>query len=361
MRLVATHFLKENTKIAQTVYNEHGQVLVNAGLVLTARMIRRLQEIGIPYVYIEDDRTKDIQIKNPVSQETKREAISAIQETFEFMKSNENSKLNMYAHIGKNFSKVVSNILDDLRNHKEAISLMADAFSYDNYIFTHSLNVTIYSLALGLKLNLPKRNLEELGLGALLHDIGKTAIPLDILTKPSRLTDEEFAIIKTHTVHGFEILRHEPNIPLLAAHCAFQHHERMDGSGYPRGLKGEEIHPYSRIIGVADVYDACTSNRVYRKAMLPHEALEILYAGAGTQFEPKLIEKFRQAVVMYPNGLTLTLHDNRKAIVIRQNEYLNDRPVVRIIEENGKALSAPYEIDLAKELNVTINQIETNI
>ena len=118
-----------------------------------------------------------------------------------------------------------------------------------------------------------------IGLGSMLHDIGKIAVSKEILLKPGKLTEEEFQVIKTHTTEGFEMLRNSYSVPLLVAHCAFQHHERLDGSGYPRGIKSKDIHDYAKVIAVADVFDAVTSNRVYRSAMLPHEGLEMLYAG----------------------------------------------------------------------------------
>ena len=141
---------------------------------------------------------------------------------------------------------------------------------------------------------------------------------------------------------------------LIIAHCAYQHHERLDGSGYPRGIKGEDIHPFAKIIAVADVFDAMTSNRVYRKAMLPHQALEVLYAGSGTLFDANVIEAFRSSVAMYPNGMVVELNDGRKGIVTDQNKGVTDRPVIRIIEEYGQEIQTPYAMDLSTELDKVI-------
>src|SRR5690606_17963818 len=138
-----------------------------------------------------------------------------------------------------------------------------------------------YSLAIGLKLGYSEAQLEGLGIGAILHDIGKVAIPLEILNKKGKLSEEEYTLVKEHTTNGFEILRKIEELPLLAAHCAYQHHERLDGSGYPRGLKGDDIHPYAKLLAVTDVFDALTTERSYRKAMLPHIALEVIFSGTG--------------------------------------------------------------------------------
>ncbi|WP_370621810.1 HD-GYP domain-containing protein [Bacillus sp. JCM 19034] len=264
-----------------------------------------------------------------------------------------------YPKLNKDFSKVIQDILNDLKSNQQALSILSDIVTYDNYIFTHSLNVTVYTLRLAMELNFNEKQLGEIGLGAILHDVGKMMLPLDILNKPDRLTDPEFKIIQSHTNEGFEYLRKQHDIPLLVAHCAFQHHERLDGSGYPRGIMKNEIHEYAKIIAIADVFDAVTSHRVYRKAMLPNEALELLYAGAGTQFDQSLVEAFRRVVALYPEGLSVTLSDGREGIVIKQNKQLTTHPIVRIISEDGKDLLECYDLDLSKQLDVTIVKMES--
>lgn len=362
MRLVTTNTLQAGVILGKPVYNENGQVLISNGVPLTDRMIRRLLEMDITYVYIDDPKTKDIESPKTISEKTRKEAIQAIEETFHVMHNEkELNKAFAFNKIGKKFTSLIRNILRDVKSNKDVITLLSDVYSYDNYIFSHSLNVTIYTLALGLELKLNDKQLEEIGIGAILHDVGKMIVPLEILTKPGRLNDQEFDAIKMHAEDGFKILRKIPNIPLVAAHCAYQHHERLDGSGYPRGLVGNDIHYYSRILAVTDVFDAVTSNRVYRSAMLPHEGLEILYSGAGRQYEQEIIEGFRRAIAIYPAGLTVYLSDRRKGVVVRQNPGLSDRPVIRIIEDNDKEVEQPYEVDLSKELSVVITETDTTL
>ncbi|WP_405196576.1 HD-GYP domain-containing protein [Virgibacillus necropolis] len=128
----------------------------------------------------------------------------------------------------------------------------------------------------------------------------------------------------------------------------------MDGSGYPRGIAGNDIHPYAKIIAVADVFDAVTSNRSYRDAMLPRDGLEILYAGAVNLFDKEIVEAFKRSVAVYPNGLAVELSDNRLGVVVRQHKHLCDRPIVRIITDESKQDNSPYEIDLSRCLSITI-------
>lgn len=359
MRLVTTSSVEAGTILAKTIYNETGQILLSEGVELKERMIQRLNSLGISYIFIKDSQTEDIEYKGTLSDPVRKKAIQTINSTFsEIQKDSSLSSSFVVEKASRRLSELIRFLMTELGNNKDLLNLLSDAYTYDNYIFTHSLNVTLYSLALGLELKLTPKELETLGLGAIFHDIGKLKVPLDVLLKPGKLTEEEYVAIKEHAETGFQILRKVQTIPLLVAHCAYQHHERINGSGYPRGLTGKDIHFFGKIIAVADVFDAVTSNRVYRKAMLPHEGLEILYAGCGTLFEQEIVEAFRLAVAIYPIGITVELNDGRKGIVIGQNIGLGDRPIIRIMEHNGVQVT-PYELDLKVELNVVITECDT--
>lgn len=358
MRLIATSRLKENDKLAKPIYNENGVTLIQDGVPLTKRVIDRLIELGVTFVYIEDEKTNDIEIENVISEKTRIESVNTIKREFQAIANElKLSKRFNGDHISKNFTKIILDILEEIKSNKDVLTVLSDVFLYDSYIFSHSLNVTVYTLGLALEMNFTDKQILEIGLGAILHDVGKMLTPLEILNKPGRLTNEEFEIMKKHTTDGYKLLKDLPNIPLLAAHCAFQHHERMNGSGYPRGIKGDEIHLYAQLIGICDVFDAVTSNRVYRKAMLPHEGLELLYAGAGTLYNKDLICAFRNTVAIYPVGLEVTLSDGRSGVVVKQNQELSTRPVVRIFKDKGMEVN-PYDVDLMKEISVTITECE---
>ncbi|MFD1737734.1 HD-GYP domain-containing protein [Bacillus salitolerans] len=355
MRLVATQYIEAGTKLHKAIFNEKGQILVNKGIPLTKRMIERLEELGITYVYIEDERTNDVELKSPISDEVRREAVQSIEHTFrELNQKNMMTNSIVLEQSSKKFNDIIRNIILELKDNKDLLSLLTDVVVHDHYIFTHSLNVTLYSLAIGIEMKLPEKQLEVIGLGAILHDVGKMMVSLDVLLKPERLTADEFNEVKKHTTYGYDLLRKLSTIPLMAAHCAFQHHERLDGSGYPRGIKSDEIHIFGKIIAVADVFDAVTSNRVYRKAMLPNEGLEILYAGAGHHFDSKIIEAFRNSVAIYPIGITVTLNNGLSGVVVKQNSGYCDRPFIRILENDGVELQEPYEVNLKDRLDLVI-------
>jgi putative nucleotidyltransferase with HDIG domain len=359
MRLVETSTKLSGTYLGKAIYNNKGQILLNEGVKLVDHLLRRLIEMNIHYIYIQDRFTDDLIPHQALSMKFRKKAIESIEKHFDEFESNRHfSNVLVLEKTAKSLIQLVREIQNEIKNNHDLLALLSDVYTYDNYIFTHSLNVTMYALAIGMKLSLKDHELESLGLGAILHDVGKMKIPEEILFKPSQLTLEEYNEVKKHAEEGFQLLRSISTVSLVAAHCAYQHHERLDGSGYPRGIKGNEIHHFGKIIAVADVFDAVTSNRVYRQAMLPHEGLEILYAGSGEKFDQKIIEVFRQSVAVYPIGITVALNDGRKGVVSKQNLGLSDRPIVRILEDHGQEVT-PFEIDLKTELDVMITDCDT--
>ncbi|GAA0326805.1 hypothetical protein GCM10008967_16660 [Bacillus carboniphilus] len=356
MRLLSVQSLRPGMKLAKPVMNEKEKILLNKGVAVTARMIKRLDDLHIKYVYIEDDISSGIEPVEVIPFAMRRKATGTIESTFRELTGRQQRHANIVVEKAtKPFKGVVKDLLTHIKENRDVVTLMTDVIVYDEYIFSHSFNVTLYSLAIGMEMKLPESQLELLGLGSILHDVGKMTVPTEILMKPGKLTDEEFEEIKKHSENGFQILRNVHTVPLVAAHCAYQHHERLDGSGYPRGLKDKEIHKLAKIIAVADVFDAVTSNRIYRGAMLPHEGLEVLYSGSGQLFDKDIVNAFRKSVAVYPIGITVTLNDGKKGIVSGHHYGLSERPILRIIEENGVTIQQPYSLDLKERKDLIIS------
>ncbi|WP_341805046.1 HD-GYP domain-containing protein [Paenibacillus turpanensis] len=324
---------------------------------LTEKLISRLQHHGISYVYILDGLTDDIVVPDLLSEETRRRATREIRNAFRKTMEEAGRKrpIHHQPSLGKTFREVLNIIVDDLTANKDAMIMLTNMSITDNYLYQHSLNVCIYSTMLGTAYGYTRDELTTLGLGALLHDIGKTHIPLEILAKPGRLTDEEMLVMRSHAEIGFRLLKDEPNIPLLSAHCALQHHERIDGSGYPRGIGGTEIHDYAKWIGLVDSYDAMTTARVYKSAMLPHQALDILYSGAGTMYDLDKLTLFRDKIAIYPLGLEVKLSTGERGVVVDVNSASPQRPILRMVtDEQGNEIKQVYEVDLSKRLDLSI-------
>lgn len=357
MILKSIHNCRPGDTLARSIYTETGTVLVGAGVELTQRMLDRLKNKNITSLYIQDARTDDIIVETLISEGTRREAMAIIHDTFSTVHAFPQKWQQVFSDkaIGRQLRQVMAAVSDELKGSRSAMNLMADACAYDNYIFTHSFNVALYSTALAMKSGFSEKEVLEISIGGMLHDIGKMNVPDQVLKKAGRLTAEEFELMKKHAEYGFEMLRRHEDIPLLAAHCAYQHHERWDGSGYPRRLKQEEIHPFGRLMAVADVFDALTTHRVYRPPMLPHEAMEVLYSGSGRLFDQTYVEALRDSIALYPLGLSVTLNTGETGVVVNSNTGMPSRPIIRILmDENGQELSQPYESDLSKLLHVMI-------
>lgn len=364
MRLVNLDNCQTGTLLGKSIFRENGTILLTQGTYLTNNLIKRLKELNVFTVYIEDEVSEGIEVKESIPPELRQEAAMAITEGLdELVHIHKRPNVHGIMKTGRvvrSIQKVFKDILSCLNESQAALNLLAMAKVQEDHVYNHSLNVSIYACQLAIENGLPIKNIEEIGLGAMLHDLGKLYIPKEILNKPGRLTELEYELIQSHCELGFDRLRKIHEIPLPVAHCALQHHEKIDGTGYPRGLRDHEIHKYAKIISVADVFDAVTSHRTYRPAMLPHQGIEILQRGMGTQFETKQVELFKQCVAIYPPGLTVLLNDGRTGIVSKYNFQSIGRPVVRIIKDQENQVVQPYEIDLSANEHRLLDIVEAD-
>ena len=359
MRLISIAALREGMTVGRTIWNEAGHPLLQKGVVINDVILNRLNQLSLQYIYVEDKLSVGINVEETIQPEVRNKAVHAITSSFHAVRD---ADVEQASFVLDQQSKALGNLIDDLLisilESDEILMVLTDAYMYDEYLYQHSFQVTLYSLAIAKELGYSYEDLRIIGIGAMLHDVGKMLIPTEILQKPDRLTDDEFDIMKMHATYGFDMLRNLHSVSLVVAHCAFQHHERLDGSGYPRGILRDEIHHFAKIISVADVYDAVTSTRVYRSKMLPSQGIAIIESGSGTQFEPEIVEALRRSIVHYPNGTIVLLSDGRRGVVCKQNNEVPDCPFIRIFEEDDEILTATYEIDLSLEEFVTIEKVD---
>jgi HD-GYP domain-containing protein (c-di-GMP phosphodiesterase class II) len=208
---------------------------------------------------------------------------------------------------------------------------------------------------MGKNLELDNKNLFRLGLGAILHDIGKGKIPTEILLKPGPLTEEEFNIMKSHTTYGYEIIKNSSNLDMVTANIALQHHEHWDGNGYPLHLKENDINVFARIVTICDIYDALTANRVYRGRILPHEAAEYIINSNGVIADPSLTKNFVQNVAMYPIGATVLLSTGEIGRVSEIHNAMPLRPVIDIFaHRDSEKRILEHKLNLMDELTIFI-------
>ena len=243
--------------------------------------------------------------------------------------------------------QTVEGLAEAVTQNRTALVALTAMRNYDNYTFTHMVNVSILTMGQARALGIEGRLLREFGLSALMHDIGKVRTPTEVLNKPDKLTDDEFTIMKKHTVDGAEILRRTPEMPALAPVVAFEHHLRVDGTGYPHGVKRNGLNLGTMLCGIADVYDAMRSQRAYQQAFPTDRILAVLQRNDGTQFDQNLVRRFAQLVGIYPAGNLVRLDTGEIAVVVRTYAPDPYRPRVRVvINKEGVKLERPFDLNL---------------
>ncbi|MNM08401.1 Cyclic di-GMP phosphodiesterase response regulator RpfG [compost metagenome] len=226
---------------------------------------------------------------------------------------------------------VAEEMVDTMFTHGDAMLCLARIRAKDAYLMEHSMNVAILLANFGRYLGLERNVLKELTLGGLLHDVGKIMTPDEVLNKPGKLTDEEFGVMRQHVVHSYDILSNTAGITPTMLEVAANHHERLDGTGYPQRLKGDQLSLYTRMSGIVDVYDAVTADRVYKQGMQPTQAFRILLKGINQHFDAELVTKFIKCMGVYPVGTLVQLSNQRLAVVMQRNEQQPLKPMVKVI------------------------------
>ncbi|MBF8982815.1 HD-GYP domain-containing protein [Lutibacter sp. B2] len=364
MRLVPIEAVKEGTVLAQTIYNENGQVLLAKGVKFTENLKDRVKEHKFYSIYIIDEYSQG-EIEDIIKPQVRKKAIDAIHSTLNiasnlddintnsFQKKNLEKKLGQQIDQVQAFSKL---IVDDICNQQEVMINLVDIRNMDNYTFHHSVNSAVLGLVLGIGHGLNKEELYDLTMGIMLHDIGKMFVPMEILNKKGKLDEVEYKIMKDHTVRGFDFLKDHTDLNSKVRIIALQHHERVDGTGYPHGLKDEKINKLAKIGAIVDVYDAFVSDRSYRKALSPNEAVEYIMGSGGRFFDMDMVQTFVKKINPYPVGSAVKLSNNCIAIVEAINSLYILRPIVRVVKQEGKIVE-PFLCDLTKACNIVIEGI----
>ncbi|MDP4145731.1 MAG: HD-GYP domain-containing protein [Bacillota bacterium] len=350
MRYVPLSFIQEGMILGKTLYGSMGEVLLRKGTPILKLYVRRMEKLGYTGVYIQDELSQDIEVQDVINEDLRMQTIKTVKNFMHL--STESSKGVQEAF--SDIENLIGSIIEDISNNKDLIVNLIDLKVASNYTFYHSVNVSVLSIVMGVALNLPPKDLYYLGLASLLHDIGKIFTPKEILDKPGTLTKEEFEIIQQHAQNGYTYIKEKFTTHAKTYVGILQHHERFDGTGYPEGKKGKDISLFGRIIAITDVYDALTSDRTYRKGVLPSEGMEYIMGAGGTLFDPDLVKVFVSKIAPYPVGTCVQLSNGLVGIVAENNFSYFLRPKVKIIRNNNDYVE-PYIMDLKESnLNVTI-------
>ncbi len=340
--------LKSGMIVGYPIMREDGVVFVKDGVVLNDTLINRLKKLGFESIYIRDSRFPDIDLEEVISHDLRQQALMTLNETFyQVIKGKEVSI--------EPVKELVDGIIEEILSSKKSVVSLVQLRQHDDSVFAHSVNVAALSAFVGKFLGFSHSQLKMLALGSVMHDLGKIKVPVEILNKPDKLSPKEWELIKKHSSWSAELITEKMPEERESINIALQHHERMDGSGYPYGLKGEDIHFLSRICACADVYDALTVDRPYRKRFSYAEALEYLMGNSHSLFDLQVVTAMVRHIAPYPVGEVVKLTSGETAVVVKLNEGLPIRPVVRVIKDKeGNIVGKPRDIDLMKELTVAI-------
>ncbi|WP_440116082.1 HD domain-containing phosphohydrolase [Paenibacillus sp. QZ-Y1] len=341
MKYVNVESVEAGELLGKTVYSSNGTVLLSAGVQLTVFMVNTLKRIGVTMLYIQDEAYKDVDTEDILDEATKKAVINEMSMTLEAVRS------------GKDWSpkKVaisIDKLLNDVLNGRELLVQLTDIRTKDNAQYVHAMNVCLLSSVIGLNLGLNYVQLKDLAIGALLHDIGKVG------EAPGSGSAANASL--HHTWKGFELIKSKREFNLLVAHTALQHHEHMDGTGLPRGMKGKDIHLFARIVGAANMYDNLI-NGLSDRSLLPHEACEEMMAMSGTKLDRDILIEFNRSVSVYPNGTAVRLSTKETGVIVRQHRGLPGRPVIRVARGSTRYSLDVVEIDLAQHTTVFIEAV----
>ena len=383
--------IKPGMLLARSIVSEAGELLLAAGYVVNEKVIAKMREIELTSCWVNQEGTEHIVPEETVNEQLALQSQFMVQENADILKKVAQVKSLTQAGISKVLSdtgrfkniiaveeikKIIKNIMDELLN-KDSVSVnLASIRTKSGYHYQHSIDVTITAIILANKLKYTRREIEELALGCLLMDLGMVVFPESLMNKTTPLTEQESALYREHPTLGYAILRQNEKLMITTAHVAYQHHERQDGTGYPRGLHGDNqiplknlnpkkgvIHRYAEIAAVADSYISLLAPMPHTvPALSPDQAMHTLIKSAGTHLNRALVDAFISLVPVFPVGSRILITEDKKyrkytgfsGIVARARPEDPEKPVVLIIFDREKKKIKPWTLDLASEVGFKI-------
>ncbi len=314
--------LKPGMKVARKVENSFGAVLVPKDMILDQKLINKLCQLGIKYVKIYNESEKEV--RNNINDFVfgYKESVNDIKDIFETVSINNQITFPIAQNIVNNILSVDTN--------RDIVNFLTSIRNVESYDYTHAVNLSLLAIMLGRRLKLSKKEIRLLGYAGLLHDIGKTKIPDEVINKKGKLNKNEFELIKKHPIHSYQLIKKCDYIPVEVANAVLMHHERTDGSGYPLGLKSNKITYYAKILAILDTYDAMTSDKIYKKYKPPFSVFKA-FARNLSAFDLDLCSAFINYISKYYVGEKVKLSNGKTAeIVYTSTKNRIAQPIVRV-------------------------------
>lgn len=346
MRIVSLDELTEDMVLAKALYEDMDRILLHEGTFHLPRYKEKFQELGFRYLYVEDSISKGIEIEAVVSEQIRAQGRKMANELMHKVITDKT----LDAH---ELKKWVEKTIHEICSNKTVMISLVELKSKDDYLYQHTINVTVLALVIGRTMGYEEKQLRHLGMGAILHDIGMLLLPESLRQNSYEALDaEERKIYRAHPQVGYELLNALGGVDTLCKTVVWRHHEQVNGLGYPCGVGEEKIPEFVKIISVCDAYDSLTILREGGRVAAPYQALEYLIGNVDTQFDKKIVMQFLKYIAPFPLGSMVVLSDGRKALVERQNEGFPARPVLRLVDGPAHA-----SIDLMREMNLVIDRL----
>ncbi|MGX8795619.1 HD-GYP domain-containing protein [Fusibacter sp. JL298sf-3] len=334
MRLKSIERLEIGEKLAKPIYDNKCNLLLAKDCVLTQNYLKRLKEANIQCAYIDDALTQDLIMEEVIPDELKIRSVSTVKNAFESLAKNQG---NVYT-LGncEAIKQTVDTMLQLIYENHSTLYCMTELMGTDMYTYYHSAEVAILSMMVARSMGLNNTFVEKIGIGAMLHDVGKMKVDATLLNKREPLTEAEWLLMKEHPKVGYEMLKDATNISPISRQIVLLHHEKLDGSGYPHGFENAEIPIAVRVVTMCDIFNAVTTNRSYKQRMNADMALELLRAETVYELDREVLHHLLKVVNIYPVGTFVELSDGREAVVIEENKLIQTRPKVQVVENRQR-------------------------
>ncbi len=356
-KYMRTRQLKPGMKVDQTIVDRMGRNLVSRGAVLDEYIISSMLKLGIMSVYIQDGEYEPEDPEKLMSPAAKKQieklrtedrskvtlsnsVRKRVAEGIQYIYSNADDE-----HLADTTDSIASELMNAIESNDAIAIDISELKTSDEYTFKHSVDVATISMILAKQQGLSARQIHEIGICGLLHDVGKTKVPVEVLNKPGRLDDNEFAIMRQHSVFGYQIVKDRPEFGAEIPLAVLQHHEKINGAGYPMGVTAEKITPYAKILSVADIYDALVTERPYKSAFSQRDAVEMIMSMTN-ELDMAAMKSFLESMILYPVDSIVELSNGEKARVVKNSPHYILRPTV-VGLESGKVYNLGEDLACA--------------
>lgn len=350
MRLKSLEQVEIGDMLGKPVYDDKCQLLLAKEVKLTQNYIDRLKKANIHCIYIEDELSEGLEAHNVVSDELKIQSVSAVKTAFKDISERKGNNYNVRDI--DSIKNVVEDLMRVIYDNPGTLYHMTELMGTDMYTYNHSAEVAVLSMLVAKSMKLSENFIQKIGVGAILHDIGKMQIPGEVLNKVMPLEVDEVKLVKEHVQYGYDMLKENDFISPISRQIVLLHHEKLNGAGYPYHLAGEQIPIHVRIVTMCDIFNAISSNRAYKDRLNADEALEIIRTEAVYELDRDIYYHLLKVVNIYPVGTVVQLSNGELAIVIKENTEAQTRPLVQIIRDKKRA----EKLDLMDYLTIFITK-----